>query len=103
MAYRGRLSAICAAAAGQRLDPLDLFARLLVEGDVPEVDVAVKARVWVVLVVGSFACVEGIAGWRYSVLVHSDLQVLWAVPPGSLDPPAGASYVINSRIIPCAY
>jgi hypothetical protein len=25
----------------------------------------------VVLAVGSCACVEGIAGWRYSVLVHS--------------------------------
>jgi hypothetical protein len=59
-----------AAAAGQRLDALDLFARLPIKGGVGEVDVPVKARVRVVLVAG--CCVEGIAGWRYSVLVHSD-------------------------------
>src|SRR5215211_13846 len=38
-------------ATGQRLDPLDLFARLLVEDGVAEVDVPVQARVRVVLVV----------------------------------------------------
>jgi hypothetical protein len=37
-------------ATGQRLDPLDLFARLLVEDGVAEVDVPVRARVRVVLV-----------------------------------------------------
>src|SRR5215210_3879677 len=61
-------SFFCAAATGQRLYPLDLFARLLIKGGVGEVDVPVQARVRVVLVVG--CCVEGIAGWRYSVLVH---------------------------------
>jgi len=45
-------SAIRAAAAGQRLDPLDLFARLLINGGVPEVAVPVQARVRVVLFVG---------------------------------------------------
>jgi hypothetical protein len=40
-------------------------------------------------------CVEGIAGWRYSGLVHSILTFLWAVPPGSLDPTAEASYVVK--------
>ena len=64
------LSAIRAATAGQRFDPLDLFACLLVEDGVPEVDVPVQARVRVILVVR--CCMEGIAGWRYSVLVHSD-------------------------------
>jgi hypothetical protein len=44
------LSAIRAAATGQRLDPLDLFARLLIEDGVAEVDVPVQARVRVVLV-----------------------------------------------------
>jgi hypothetical protein len=39
-----------AAVAGQRLDALDLFARLLVEDGVAEVDVPVRARVRVVLV-----------------------------------------------------
>jgi hypothetical protein len=40
-----------AAAAGQRLDPLYLFTRLLIKGGVPEVDVPIQARVGVVLVV----------------------------------------------------
>src|SRR5215203_485921 len=57
-----------AAAAGQRLYPLDLFACLLVEDGVGEVDVPVQARVRVVLAFGR--CVEGIASRRYSVLVH---------------------------------
>jgi hypothetical protein len=58
-----------ATATGQRLYLLDLFATLLVEGGVLEEDVPIQARVRVMLVVGR--CVEGIAGWRYSVLVHS--------------------------------
>ena len=37
-------SFVSAAAAGQRLDPLDLFARLLINGGVAEVDVPVQAR-----------------------------------------------------------
>ena len=50
---------------------LRLFARLGVERDLAESYPAVVAGVGViVLVVGSCACVEGIAGWRYSVLVH---------------------------------
>jgi hypothetical protein len=40
---------------------------------------AVVADVWVVLV---WCCGEGIAGWRYSVLVHSASLFLWAGPPG---------------------
>ena len=57
-------------AAGQRLDPLDLFARLLVADGVPKVDVPVQARMRVVLVF-MMCCVEGIAGWRYSLLLSA--------------------------------
>jgi hypothetical protein len=57
-----------AAAAGQRLDALYLFASVLIKSCVAEVNVPVQARVRVVLVVG--CRVEGITGWRYSVLVH---------------------------------
>jgi hypothetical protein len=80
MGARPGLSAIRAAATGQRLDALDLFTRLLINGGVPKVDVPVQARVRVILVVGY--CVEGIASWRYSVLVHSYASFLWAAPPG---------------------
>jgi hypothetical protein len=71
MSYRGGLSAsfLGATPAGQRLGPLNLFARLLIEGCVAEVDVPVQARVRVVLVVE--CCVEGIAGWRYSLLLSA--------------------------------
>jgi hypothetical protein len=58
-------SFFCAAAAGQRLYPLDLFARLLIEGGVTEVDVPVQAGVRVILVVVVGCCVEWVAGWRY--------------------------------------
>src|SRR5215203_4531902 len=43
-----------AAAAGQRLDPLDFFACLLVYGGVAEVDRPVQTRVRVVLVFGGW-------------------------------------------------
>jgi hypothetical protein len=56
-------------AAGQRFEPLDLFATLLVEGGVLEEDVPVQARVRVILVVG--CCVQGIVGWRYAGDVHN--------------------------------
>ena len=42
-------SFVSAAAAGQRLDPLDLFARLLIEDGVAKVDVPGRAGVRVVL------------------------------------------------------
>ena len=72
-----------AATAGQRLDALYLFARLLIKGGVGEVDVPVQARVGVVLVVGY--CVEGIAGWRYSVLVHISSSGCVGRAPGEGD------------------
>ena len=49
------LSAIRASAAGQRFDPLDLFAPLLVEDGVAEVDVPVQARMRVILLFGRWA------------------------------------------------
>ena len=75
------LGLIRASAARQRLDPLYVFARLLINGCIPEVDVPVQARVRVVLVVG--CCVEGIAGWRYSVLVH--IHGIWPAPFASCE------------------
>src|SRR5215211_4283107 len=77
------LSAIRAAAAGQRLDPLFLFARLLLKGCVAEVDVPVQARVGVVL--GVRCRVEGITGWRYSVLVHISSSGCVGRAPGEGD------------------
>src|ERR687897_1498319 len=47
------LPLIHATAAGQRLDALYLFARLLIDGGVPEVDVPVQARVRVVHALGA--------------------------------------------------
>jgi hypothetical protein len=68
------------------LDYLDLFAGTGVLDKVPDVDDALVADVGaleagvmrlygVVVILGRWGrvgcCVEGIAGWRYSVLVHS--------------------------------
>jgi hypothetical protein len=50
-----------AAAARQRLDALNLFARLLIEGCVAEVDVPVQGRVRVVLVVISLISGSSVA------------------------------------------
>jgi hypothetical protein len=67
-------SAYGAPVAGQRLDPLYLFARLLIEGGVAEVDVPVHARVRVVLLFSGWVrwCARLLCGHR----VHS----LWSVP-----------------------
>ena len=56
-----------AAAARQRLDAIYLFARLLIEGCVAEVDVPVQGRVRVVLVVISL-----ISGSSVALLVTKD-------------------------------
>ena len=87
------LSAIRAAAARQRLDPLDFFARLLINGCVAEVDVPVQARVRVILVIG--CCVEGIADWRYSVLVHISSSGCVGRAPGEGRSPRGHLYVMS--------
>jgi hypothetical protein len=74
-----RLPAIRAAPTRQRLDPLDLLARLLVEGGVAEIDVAVQTCVRVILFFGGW--VRWVRGRL--LLVHSDLQVFVGRVPGS--------------------
>src|SRR5215213_7262888 len=64
--------------ARQRLYTLDLFARFLVDGGVPEVDVPVQARVGVVL----FVAVR----LRYSGGVHRVTAFLWARSRGVATP-----------------
>ena len=78
MGARPGLSAIRAAATGQRLDALDLFTRLLIEGGVPEVDVAVQTRVGVILASGGWVRV----GCARLTGVHSDLRVCVGRVPG---------------------
>jgi len=68
------LSAFGAAPTGQRLDPLDLFARLLIKGGVAEVDVPVQARVRVLLLFGGWVRV----GCARLSSVHRFLTFLWA-------------------------
>ena len=48
---------------------LSLLARLRVDDHLPQRDPPVVAGMRVVLV-AMWRCVEGIAGWRYSVLAH---------------------------------
>jgi hypothetical protein len=59
-----------ASAARQRLDPLDLFAGLFINGGVAEVDVPVQARVWVVLLFGGWVRV-GCARLTRSHLINA--------------------------------
>src|SRR5829696_6041007 len=94
------LSASFAGAAAAEVERLleNLLSRVGVENRYLHADPAIVAGVGM-LVLAFGCCVEGIAGRRYSVLVHSASPFLWAVPPGSLDPPAGASYVVNSRMV----
>ncbi len=62
-----------AATAGHRLGPL--MAILFIR----EIDDARVAAVGnIVVVILKSSGVEGIAGWRYSVLVHSGILSLWA-------------------------
>jgi hypothetical protein len=65
-----------AAATRQRLDALDLFARLLIDGCVAEVDVPVQAGVGVILVFSGW-----VRGWCGKVL-HVNSSDLLAAPPG---------------------
>jgi len=80
LAVRAGLSAsfASATAARQRLDPLNLFARLLVEDGVAEVDVPVQARVRVVRASGRW--VRWVRG-RLS-RVHSVFSVSVGRSPG---------------------
>jgi hypothetical protein len=58
---------------------------------------AIYAGVGVIMISG------GWVRWGRGRLFHVNTSCVLAAPPGSLDPPAGASYIVNSRIIPCAY
>jgi hypothetical protein len=54
--------------------------------------------------VGAIMISSGWVRWVRGRLFHVNTSCVLAAPPGSLDPPAGASYVVvNSRIIPCVY
>jgi hypothetical protein len=81
------LASFRAAAAGQRLDPLDLFARLLIDSGVAKVDVPVEARVRVVLVFSGWVC------GTCARLIHVNLLVRLA---GSRGVPStcGTIYVV---------
>src|SRR5215213_2502988 len=81
--------------ARQRLDPLDLFAGLLIDGGVPEVDVPVQARVRVVLVFGRWVRV----GCARLSGVHSDLQVCVGRAPGCCCT-CGAIPLSDTHILP---
>ena len=71
------LSAIRATAARNGLEDLGLFAGTGVLDKMADVDDALEAGVGAfVLVVGGR--VEGIAGWRYPLDVHSVTAFLWA-------------------------
>jgi hypothetical protein len=76
-----------------------LFACLRVEGDLPYRHPAVVAGVGMVLIVILGRWVHVGCGR----VIHVNSSDLLAAPPGSFDPPAGASYVVNSRIVSCSY
>jgi hypothetical protein len=77
------------------LDDLDLFAVLFYQK--ADVDDAVEAGVQVIVIFSGW--VRGMRGR----LIHVNTSSVLAAPPGSLDPPAGASYVVNIRIISGLY
>jgi hypothetical protein len=93
------LSAIRAAAA-RHAHVLDYLAvEVVLRLDyTANVDPAVAAGVRVALIL-----LGGWVRWVRGRLIHVNTSCVLAAPPGSLDPPAEASYVVNSRIIPCAY
>jgi hypothetical protein len=76
------LSAIRAAAAQIKRVLLYLLARLLTGDALADAYPAAIAAAGMLDLVVVWCCGEGIAGWRYSVLVHSASLFLWAVPPG---------------------
>jgi hypothetical protein len=92
------------AAARQYLYDLDLFAGTGVLDKMPDVDDAISAGVRALVLVGVEIMISGswVRGCARLLCGHEDTPS-WSVPPGSLDPPAEASYVVNNRIIPCAY
>src|SRR5918993_2452088 len=67
-----------AAAAGQRLDPLDFFARLLIYGGVAEVDVPAHAGVRVILLLSRW-----VRGCARLFGVHSVFSISVGQSPGA--------------------
>jgi hypothetical protein len=92
MIYGTRLSAIRAAAARDGLEDLDLFAGTGVLGKVPDKDDAISAGVRALVLIGVEIMISGswVRGCARLLCGHEDTPS-WSVPPGSLDPPAGAS------------
>src|SRR5829696_7790289 len=84
------LSAFGATAAGQRLDPLYLFARLLIDGCVAEIDVPVQARVGVILFLSGWVRV----GCARLLCGHEAL--LRGPGPEELLTSCGAIYVLDN-------
>jgi hypothetical protein len=87
------LSAIRASPTRNGVYDLDLFTGTGVLDKVPDVDDAIVAGVGVILVIG--CRVEGIAGWRYALDVHSASPFLWAGSRGVGDS-CGAIYVLDN-------
>jgi hypothetical protein len=57
----------------------------------------------VVLVEMRIMILSGWVRWVRGRLIHVNTSCVLAAPPGSLDPPAGASYIVNIRIISGLY
>jgi hypothetical protein len=83
-----------ASLARHGLEDLDLFAGVRVLDQLAQVDhaqVAAVGPLLVVVMIGALGCgVEGIAGWRYSYLVHRPILSLCGPGPGELQPSRGA-------------
>jgi hypothetical protein len=52
---------------------------------------------------GVVVILSGWVRWVRGRLFHVNTSCVLAAPPGSLDPPAGASYIVNIRIISGLY
>jgi len=95
-----RLSAIRATTAEVQGELLRLLARLRVDHDLAYRHPTVVAGVGALVLVLAFG---GWVRWMRGRLIHVNTSSVLAAPPGSLDPPAGASYVVNTRIVSWVY
>jgi hypothetical protein len=76
-----------------------LLASLGINRDLAYRYPAVVAGVGVVLAVMVSCCREGIAGWRYDVIVHSFSSSLWAGSRGALTPAGPFTYLTTPIIL----
>jgi hypothetical protein len=103
------LSAIRATAARHSLVLDDLAIKVVLRlhnaaKEHPAVHAGVGAlEAGIVRVNGVVATVSGWVRWVRGRLIHVNTSCVLAAPPGSLDPPAGASYIVNIRIISGLY